>query len=810
MGAVWGERGWRPRRVAFARLAAQMGLPLLSCVIGVVITMLPAAAIAQVAPASAPLTITRVDFGFGPVLAAERWQPVVVWIASDRLIDGVVSLEYQQDGSQSARVEAAFATTPGKTIPVELVIAPPQRLARMTLRVSGGPREIRRVYTQMPDENEFLMPPVQAEAIIIASIGETGSERSLATLSRVSPDQLMISDSTDSTSTPDLSAIAPVSPLPFIEAEEEDKNDRWRQAILAPVLDPAMVPIAWKAWDAAAAVVVRAPTLEAMDERRRAALMTWVEGGGRLIIVMDPTTAWTLGAAFPGDPLPVDAAPVERWNVTDRDAFAVSESERPSELRGRAMTLTLNGKREGWRLGWPVTRPAEPARGMLATGPVGMGIVTLLGVEPSSIPSRISAEAERSLWEQLLIGETIGLLPEHRKPDGAGDVSMGQWWYMGSGEDVPSAQSVVGALDLAASGLSVPQGVFVLVGLSMVVLAVLIGPLDFVVFRRRGLGGRTWLTALLWIGLATIGAYVLPGLTRSTQSTVRRVEVVDMLAARPLTGETGERVNAREYETAITGLFSVRPESWEELQDGSGRWWRGVSTTPLGYSGEASLGAFQPLRTRLAGSEGDVAMRCTAITSLSMPQWTFRGLMDSSPGRASDVRVRVTTQDERSVVRVEGLAPGASVVAASLLRPWELPALMLDDATLDGGTVELVFPASGRSGISIPGEAWSGWGQRVQVPQPPSETLWAGYNWSPEGLGALPGLRERNDAIVRRVHQFDANAAEDGSGYACLFLHLDETSEGDGVRAPLVTSGGVTLNRRTLLRVLIPWSRATP
>lgn len=802
-----GEAGRRLGRVALGRVAALRGLLVLCLIFFVAIAARPGDAMAQAPSAAAPLTITQVDFGFGPLLAAERWQPVVVWIASDRAINGVVSLEFQQDGSQSARVEASFATTPGKTIPVELVIAPPHRLARVTLRVSGGPREIRRVYTQMPDENEYPMPPVQSEAILIANIGETGAEKILATFSRVTPDSLMV---TDGGPVAGLEQIAPVSPLPNTGDDQVRAADRWRQQIVAPVLDPALVPIAWKAWDAAAAVVVRAPTLESMDERRRAALMTWVEAGGRLVVVMDPTTAWTLGAAFPGDPLPVDAAPVERWSVTDGEAFAMERDVRPIELRGRAMSLTPTGQREGWRLGWPVTREAQPARGMLATGPVGMGIVTLLGVEPGFIPSRVSAEAEGSLWEQVLIGDSIGLLPMHRGPDVSGDVNMGSWWYAGSGEDTQSAHSVVVALDLAARGLSVPQGVFLLVGLSMVALSVLIGPLDFIVFRRRGLGGRTWLTAMIWIGLATVGAYVLPGLTRSSQSAVRRVEVLDMLAIG--SAASGETLDVRTYETAITGLFSVRSQSWAESQEGGGRWWRGVSTTPLGYSGEASIGAFQPLRTRLAGSEGDVALRRTAITSLSMPQFTFRGLMDSSPGRGREMRVRVTPKGaSEMVIRVEGVAPGARLVAASLMRPWELPVGMVGEPVRGDGAIEVTFPASRRESGAVPGEAWSGFGQGLGlVGSPQDATSSEGSSLSSSGLGALPGLRERGDAIMRRVHQFDVNAPEDGSGYACLFLELDEASEGSGVRLPLVTSGGVALNRNVLMRVLVPWSRAKP
>lgn len=766
------------------------------------------------APISAPLTITSVDFGFGGTLVPERWQPVVVWIASDRALDGVVSIEYQQDGSQAARVEAPFATTPGRTIPVELAIAPPHRLSRVTLRVTGGPRDIRRVYTPMPqDEREFPMPSVQESPILIVSLGETGAEQSLASLSRVTPDQL------EATPAPPAD-----TPEDMVVQQATSALDQWRQRLVVPLIEPAMAPASWAAWDAAAAVVVRGATLESMDARRRAALMTWVESGGRLIIVMDPGTAWTLGAAFPAAPLPVEAGAIERWDVSNPAAFGVELSRRPTELRGRAMTLTPTGQREGWRLGWPVTRPAQPAQSMLATGPVGMGIVTLLGIEPRSIPSLVSVEAERDLWQQVLIGDDLGLLPDHRTPKGAGDQSGGMWWYYGSGEDTPGSTAIVGALDRAAAGLAVPQSVFLLVGLSMVLLAALVGPFDFFVFRRRGMGGRTWLTAMVWIGVATVGAYILPDLARTTQSTIRRLEVVDLVAVPQ--ASVDRRPDLRACEMAVTGLFSVRPESWQETPGGGGRWWRGVSSTPLGYSGEATLSVFRPLRTRVTGSEGDVALRRTAVGALDMPQWTFRGLLDVAAGRQHEMTVEVVDQGAAeqppsgTVLRVRGLPNRAVVLAASLMRPWATPVPLVPMAPESDGGVELGFAEILEAPGLVPGTAWSGF--RPEFYRTGRASAWSLANL--EALSALPGLRDRAAPIERRVHPFDANlpakllanlpanppeASEAGGGiegYACLFLHL-EVSGDDARGLPLTPGGRASVQRTILCRVLIPWVR---
>ncbi len=794
----------------------------------------PGRAQAQSPPSPGAITVTRVDFGLGGSLVPERWQPVVVWIASDRALDGVVSIEFQQDGSQASRVEAAFATTPGRTIPVELAMAPPRRLQRMTLRVSGGPRDIRRTYTPAPqDEREFLMPPVIDTQILIARLGDTGGTEVLSTLARLTLDQVQVApegDALSPTPPPDVQAVA----------TEATRLDRWRQRVVAPTIDPATAPIAWLSWDSAAAVIVRATTLESMDTRRRAALLTWLESGGRLVVLMDPGTAWTLAAAFPDAPLPVEAGAIERWDVAGPGLLDLAVAQRPSELRGRAMRLTPTGQRDGWRLGWTVARPGEPARGMLATGPVGMGVVTLLGVEPASVPRLVSIESERDLWQQVLTGTDVGLLPEHRTPRGSEEDTMGAWWYYGSGDDSAGASSVTAALDFTAAELAVPQGVFVLVGLSMVGLALLVGPLDFFVFRRRGLGGRTWLTAMIWIGVATVGAYVLPDLARTVQSTVRRVEVLDLLAIDHHSAQASTEARAgagpfalRAYESSITGIFSVRPESWEEPDPVAGRAWRGVSSTPLGFGGESALSVFRPVRARITGSEGDVALRRTTLAPIDMPQWTFRGLMDAAPGRPHALTLEVLDPDsQETTIRLRGLAPDAVLVRAALLRPWDSAIIATRAVAGAGGAIDVTFetdsvtsssprsspspspgssPGSGTSSgatgagfIGAPGAAWSGFSSQAMHRLA-----------SPEGrafvdaprYGALPGLRERNAAIERRVHQFEAIAPEDGRAYACLFLELHEGAS----QAPtLRTSEPARFERTTLCRVIIPWVRQAP
>lgn len=495
--------------VAFGALAQGPGTPPLA----------PAPVAGEAAPA---LSITRVDLGFGGALVPERWQPVVVWLFSERAIEGVVSLEYLQDGSQRARVEVAFATTPGRAIPVELACAPPQRLDRLTLRVRGGPRELRRVYAEFPGENEEQFTLRSGGELIALSLGDTAVEEAIGAWSNVTVNQLEIPG-----------AVPPRPPM-YVDrgsstAPALDAAAQWRQRVRAMKVDPAGAPLAWLAYDAASVVIVRAVTLGSMDVRRRSALMTWVESGGRLIVLMDPGTAWTNAAAFPGAPLPVEAGeiralePIDSQVAADGDsaAFGVLDARlRPREIAGRAMVLTPQGMRDGWRLGWRVTpRSGERgAGGLLATGPVGMGIVTLLGIEPRLVPVMLDGSATGRLWEQVLVGDEVGILPQFKRPSAGFDADQMQWWYRGSGEDVAGADGIAAALDMTARGLAVPDGVFVLVGLSMVALALLVGPGDFFLLRRRGLGGRTWIAAIGWTGLATAGAYFLPGLLQTSGS----------------------------------------------------------------------------------------------------------------------------------------------------------------------------------------------------------------------------------------------------------------------------------------------------
>jgi hypothetical protein len=114
-----------------------------------------------------------------------------------------------------------------------------------------------------------------------------------------------------------------------------------------------------------------------------------------------------------------------------------------------------------------------------------------------------------------------------------------------------------------------PLSIWWVIGL-LTLLAILLGPVDYLVLKRMERLPMTWVTSAGWIGLFTVGAYFGVQVLRGGSMQVRSVSVIDGIA-----GQSGSRA------TYTTGVFAPRSDDYplqnpKVLQDRR-QWWSGIT-----------------------------------------------------------------------------------------------------------------------------------------------------------------------------------------------------------------------------------------
>ncbi|MDY7011292.1 MAG: hypothetical protein SVV80_11155, partial [Planctomycetota bacterium] len=115
-----------------------------------------------------------------------------------------------------------------------------------------------------------------------------------------------------------------------------------------------------------------------------------------------------------------------------------------------------------------------------------------------------------------------------------------------------------------------PLSIWWVIGL-LTLLAVLIGPVDYLILKRIDRQPMTWVTSAAWIVLFTVGAYYGVQALRAGEIQLRTVSVID--------GIEGGRAA---WSTIYTGLFAPDSDDYELVNLKPKQWWSG--TAPVGSS----------------------------------------------------------------------------------------------------------------------------------------------------------------------------------------------------------------------------------
>ncbi|CAK9053707.1 ATP-binding cassette sub-family A member 2 (ATP-binding cassette transporter 2) (ATP-binding cassette 2), partial [Durusdinium trenchii] len=209
-------------------------------------------------------------------------------------------------------------------------------------------------------------------------------------------------------------------------------------------------------------------------------------------------------------------------------------------------------------------------QGFTASGPVGLGTVSIVGFDPDAHANNDRIAAAETAWHAIMAPLITDRLEEGRRMLGAS-----RW--DGTSLGTVSMQAALGWVSRAPV---VGMGAFLAIFAMMLGLAIALGPIDRFALRRLRSLHRWWLTAIAWIALATVGAWLAPSYVRSGPTTVGNIRTVD--AWQDTTG------TVHSWQTTISGIFLNRSAAIEfDSLDQTA--WLSPAVHPWQYTGMGSL-----------------------------------------------------------------------------------------------------------------------------------------------------------------------------------------------------------------------------
>lgn len=639
-------------------------LTLSTAVIAAILSHTPASA--QDDDSKRPLFHAR--FGWDEKAVPNCWNPIKITVTGGtEPFQGALAVNYQQDASQSARVIVPVTVMPGQEIPIEALgyLAPrPEKISVSLLNARGQNLDTIN-YTQFPrrgNERQLKDTLDEREGLILA-IGSTSITTAAKSWRPEGWGLIPFPDDFE-----DSMYQGNRSKVSF----DEIRQKAWQRLTVASAR-PQDLSTSWAAYEPAVAVVVHASDAQFIDPRALAALHKWVQSGGRLVIIADePGPYWQ---AWLGDENPVELF-AQAQTLAGPELAAIHPSQPESEeeegsdadetpsgtledtlpvtsadvaVTGRSMRLTDQAIQNGWSLHWR-TDPTNPqTTGLMAQGPIGFGWLTLMGIEPRRVPASLSNDSTAAVWKDAL---EIGLRDWLDRTSREMEVHEASYYISYEPEWRRAELEALGSFsDFNIAG----AGVFILIVIGVAVLGLMLGPVDGIVLKRLHISQRSWLTALAWIGIASVLAYIGPRMLRTDGTSVNRIEVIDLLPNESATIA---------WQTGLTGIFASSSGATQLQNVDQYAYWRGLSATRPNFW-ERNQIALPTITSFQANAQAGQERPGNPINDLSLAMWTFRALTDNGPAQPP---IRSSIQRDRQEVRItiNGLSDPQSIEFAAV------------------------------------------------------------------------------------------------------------------------------------------------
>ncbi len=286
-----------------------------------------------------------------------------------------------------------------------------------------------------------------------------------------------------------------------------------------------------------------------------------------------------------------------------------------------------------------------------AAAPVGFGRVAVLGFNPGQLGPRQRAIAGQ-FWLGRLAPLLTPVLDKNADPQSAttfANLERGlalidneeykdkghQGFYYQAGFEQRAANQVMGHLYTIPELRPLSLGwVILLLGL----LAVLLGPVDYLFLKRRDKLPLTWLTMTGWIALFTVAAYYGVEALRGGELQVRAVTMIDASEDSP-----------DAWRTTYAGIFAPHSDDYrlDELDEKD--WWSGISPSEHNFYHRGSNSAIRNIFcSQYDGSN--------LPFSLPINIWSMQTLIRENPLPRVPLRVDVARHGDNVAVTITNLA----------------------------------------------------------------------------------------------------------------------------------------------------------
>jgi hypothetical protein len=564
------------------------------------------------------------DIGWQGCYRSDTWVPVNLGILADikEPFEGVLTVTGDQDEQTSMTIARRFVLTPKERLNLPLVA-----------RLSGGSSDCEVVIQDSSERTVWkqtyrafdtgsgtrVRQPLNPSDILIGVVGRM--DFGLRQVGQITHSEPIPAGSEGAASG------APVTSYPGGRRRyvNDSYNGRHGAVYVKDKLQ-ASLPWDWTAYECLDLLILYDPDWAAMTPHQSAAIVQWVTGGGRLLVILGthplPVTQAiakilpvTIGASRK---ITLPSRVVRDWNCEDVEA-------------ARAVTAWSLEDVKAW--GW-ASEDYGTGDPLLAWGPVGFGKAGVLAFDPS--PMHITAAVSpANFWIQ----QALPLLARHRLAPGAVKDNSDSG-YNGYTPDDSSGAGV----EVLNYLLDIPQMQpisIVWIILLLMGLAAVIGPIDYFVLKRFDRLPLTWLTFTFYIVAFSVVAYYGVRALRSGQAQVRTVSVVDAVS-----GQEGA------WSSCYSGIFAPESDDYKLTGLGKGQWWSSFSP----FSEEAQYYGERRTSRR---------MTCTQEDGSSIPSylpiniWSMQCLLQESAAAEMPIAATVTRDGDTICATVENLSDAA-------------------------------------------------------------------------------------------------------------------------------------------------------
>ena len=470
-----------------------------------------------------------VTVGWGGCYRPREWTPVDILIHHKltRPLGGVMRVTAQQDSMTDMTIEREIVLTPGVSVPVPLVA-----------RFAYGADEL---YARFIDENGRV--PWKRD-ISLMGLADQGSRST-----SIHPADTLIG----------LVGRSAFGLREFPKAHRSSYGGESGNVYVRSKL-PRLLPKDWTGYASLDLLILYDPDWDDISVHQARAIAKWVHNGGRLLILLGthPLPADRELAKL----VPFEIGPAETVQLPStllRDWGCRSGQVR---LTGKVVRRALGGFGKGAHT---VTDAGERSETVFAWDLVGFGAVGVVPFNPTDVGG-MQGRNVGPFWHDV-VGPLLARSGIEVRPRGV-EENYNRYYDHELDSSGQAANQIIGHL------LSIPElrplSIWWVIGL-LTLLAVLIGPVDYLVLKRLGRLPLTWVTSSVCILIFSVGAYYGVQVVRSGAMQVRAVSVIDAVEGAPCA-----------WSTTYLGIFAPASDDYRvEAPDGEAlrddQWWSAVS-----------------------------------------------------------------------------------------------------------------------------------------------------------------------------------------------------------------------------------------